>query len=149
VEIDYRTKLAWALAGYLQSIKYEITHLLRPNPVRLAAPPPCDGYPPDLIAVSPDDERSLGLAITPEDMDDRGIRTVLVSFASRYDTKTKKPVEFFIGIPNDDVLAQRIKNHFKMQGVDKQISNVKIVRLELGTKEEFRIKSESETEIPE
>jgi hypothetical protein len=131
-EVTYRIKLAWALAGYLERLNYEITHLLHPNPVSLPAPTVKGDYAPDLIARDSDNKIAIGLAVDTTNIETHDTRTKLLDFASRYDTRTKLPVEFFIAVPDSDNIVYVIKNYYREQQIDKRKTNIRIVRLNIG-----------------
>jgi hypothetical protein len=130
--ITLHVKLAWALAGYLERSGYEVTHLLSPNPIKLPAPPPKGTYEPDLLATKPDGVRAIGLAVTDDDLPVHSTYVKLIDFATRYDTQSKRLLEFYVGVPDDDDIVQAVKHFYNEQGVRKDKANIRIVRLDLG-----------------
>ena len=144
--ITFRVKLAWALAGYLERHGYEITHLLSPNPVKLPAPPRKGDYEPDLLASKDDGGRAMGIAVTEEDLLDGETFEKLLEFAARYDTQSKRLLELYVGVPDDDDVVYAIKNYYRDQGVRKDKANIHIVRLDLGMATRYSEAEESAEE---
>lgn len=123
-------KLANALAKYLQSLNYEVTHLLTPNPYSLPAPTQRGSHYPDLIARNADDKLVLGIVLVDIAFENAETNVRLLDFANRYDRETKLPIELFIAVPDAEFIRS-IKEFYYENGFDRRKTNVVIVKLDI------------------
>ena len=131
-KVPHHTELVMALTDYLKQISYKITHLIEPNTLFLTQPQKKGRYAPDLIAKSPDGKIAIGLAVNIIKPYNEPTKTKLLDFACRYDRQSKLPVEFFIGIPDNNDAFYNIKHFYADQKSDRQKYNVRIIRLKIG-----------------
>ncbi len=123
-------KLANALAEYLLSLNYEVTHLLTPNPYSLPEPTQKGQHHPDLIARNTHGILVLGAVLVKTDFENIETGTRLLDYANRYDKETKLPIEFYIAVP-DARFIRSIRKFFYENGFDKRKTNVVIVKLDI------------------
>ena len=129
MSVPHRIKLAWALAGYLQAKGYTLTHLINPNPVRLPPPPIKGNTAPDVVAKGKDQHMAIGLALVPEIIPTPQTRDQLIDFSTRFHKDTKQPVEFFIGIEDNQDAVALLKRTFGEVHVDWKNPHIHIVKL--------------------